>query len=74
MHECADQNRDIRNQSVSGGSEFTIAGQNLGRDFGDLGLGVAMQLGRFRLSLNYDCLLSNRAVSHGGMGQVEWSW
>ena len=74
VHECADQNRDIRNQFVGGGSEFTIAGQNLGRDFGDLGVGVAMQLGRFRLSLNYDCLLSTNAVSHGGMGQVEWSW
>jgi fibronectin-binding autotransporter adhesin len=75
VHEYADDNRDITNTFAAGGPSFTIAGQNLGRDFGQFGVGLSRQWGdRVRASLQYDLYVTPDAVAHGGMGQVQFSW
>jgi outer membrane autotransporter protein len=74
-HEYAADTRNIRNQFESGGPEFLVYGQNLGRDWGEFGLGLSMQLGdRVRLGLHYDAYVTPDAVAHGGMGQVQLAW
>jgi outer membrane autotransporter protein len=75
VHEYAAETRTISNQFEAGGPAFLIYGQNLGRDWGDFGLGLTTQLGdRVRIGLQYDAYVTPDAVAHGGMGHVQLSW
>ena len=75
VREYAGDTRSISNQFQAGGPAFTILGQNLGRDWGLLGVGVSAQLGEcVRVALHYDGYLTQSAEAHGGMAEVELRW
>jgi uncharacterized protein with beta-barrel porin domain len=75
VHEYAADTRNISNQFEGGGPNFLIYGQNLGRDWGDFGVGFSMQLGDWlRVGLHYDAFVTPDAVAHGGWGQVQVWW
>jgi uncharacterized protein with beta-barrel porin domain len=75
VHEYAADTRNTSNTFAGGGPDFLVYGQNLGRDWGDFGLGLSMQLGsRVRVGLQYDAFVNADAVAHGGWGQVQLSW
>jgi outer membrane autotransporter protein len=75
VHEYAADTRNITNQFAAGGPAFLIYGQNLGRDWGNFGLGLSMQLGnRARIGLHYEADVTANSVAHGGMAQVQVTW
>jgi len=75
VHEYAADTRDINNQFASGGPDFLIYGQNLGRDWGQFGCGLSAQLGdRVRIGLQYDAFVNADSVAHGGMAQMQVRW
>ncbi len=57
------------------GNGFTTAGNQLGRSFGQYGIGLnALITRRFGTYLGYDVLATNRSVSHMGSGGLQLSW
>lgn len=57
------------------GNSFTTAGNQLGRNFGQYGLGVNAALTRrFGCYGGYDLMTADRAVSHTGSGGLQLVW
>ena len=75
VREYANDTRTISNTFAGGGPAFAIWGQNLGRDWGLLGVGLTGQFGEcLRVGLHYDGYVTNNAVAHGGMADFELRW
>jgi uncharacterized protein with beta-barrel porin domain len=57
------------------GSTFTTAGNALGRNYGQYGLGLNSMLTRnIGTYLGYDLVTSDRSVSHAGNGGLQFVW
>lgn len=57
------------------GNTFTTAGNQLGRNFGQYGIGLNTVLSRsVGTYLGYDLVTSDRSVSHAGNGGLQFAW
>jgi autotransporter-associated beta strand protein len=74
VHEYAADTRNVHEQ-FAGGPSFLIYGQNLGRDWGLFGVGLATQVSAaIRVGIYYDAYVTENGQANGGMGQVQVSW
>jgi len=75
LHEYAADTRDISNTFAGGGGDFLVYGENLGRDWGLLGVGLTTQLrDRVRIGVHFDSYVTPNSEAYGGMGQVQLTW
>ncbi|MFO0946107.1 MAG: autotransporter domain-containing protein [Planctomycetota bacterium] len=75
-HEVLENQRliDAQFAGVVGGS-FVSQGNVLGRDFGEFGTGVTVNLTeRIQVFAGYDAQISSRQSAHGGIGGLQIQW
>jgi outer membrane autotransporter protein len=71
------QNERLVDANFAGviGSSFVAAGNVLGRDFGELGVGVSMNLTQtLVMHVGYDAQVSSRQNAHGLVGGFQINW
>jgi len=67
VQEFISNNGTINTQIAGGGGGFTIAGNDLGEQFGEAGVGVTTQVNeRVAVSLGYDLNFGHRHAAHTG--------